>query len=362
MRIVYHSFEGRYSDSPRALFESLARTDSHSHLWLAAGEHRHGFPPGVETVEYGSPACVEALESADLVIANTHTDLEWRKPAGAVYLQTWHGTPLKRIHFDVLWAPEGRLERLSRDVARWDLLLSPNAASTERLRGAFAYDGEILASGYPRNDVLSSPDGDAIRARVRRDLGIADGVTAVLYTPTWRDDVVFGDGGKAFALDLDVDAFTRRLGDDHVLLLRLHYMLTGRLGAVDHPAVRDVSFHPEVAELFLAADVLVTDYSSTMFDFAVTGRPIVLHTPDLDDYATRVRGFYFDLEDAAPGPLLATSEDLIEALADLPAVSAAYADRYARFRAAFCHLEDGHATERVIARLSEGSSGTAPAG
>ncbi len=362
MKVVYQSFEGRYADNTRVLYEALrAREPGHEHVWLADPAHAAGFPPDALTVRYGSEQSIEALESADLVIANTHTDLPWRKRADALYLQTWHGTPLKRIHLDVLWAPEGRLDRLSGDVAQWDVLLSPNRVSTERLRGAFGFSGEVLESGYPRNDVLSGPDREAVRERVRRELGIPAGRTAVLYTPTWRDDVVFAKGeAAAFAdgdreleldLDLDVDAFTQRLGDDHVLLLRLHYMLKGRLKPVEHPAVRDVSLHADVGELFLAADVLVTDYSSTMFDFAVTGKPLLFYTYDLDDFEKRVRGFYFDLSPIAPGPLMQTTGELLDALAELPQVTAQYADRYAHFRDTFCHLEDGHATERVLDRV-----------
>jgi CDP-glycerol glycerophosphotransferase len=352
MKIVYHSFEGRYSDNPRVLYEALlARAARHDHVWLVDPDHAAGFPPDAATVEYGSRECIRALESADLVVANTHTDLVWTKRSGALYLQTWHGTPLKRIHFDVLWAPEGRLDRLSGDVAQWDVLLSPNHASSGRLRGAFGFTGEILESGYPRNDVLSSPDAAGIRERVRRDLGIAADTTAVLYTPTWRDDVVFAEGGREFALGFDVDAFTERLGEDQVLLLRLHYMLTGRLDPAEHAAVRDVSFYPDVSELFLAADVLVTDYSSTMFDFAITGKPLLFYTYDLDDFENRVRGFYFDLASVAPGPLLETTEEVLDALADLPGVAARYARPYERFRQTFCHLEDGHATERVLERV-----------
>ncbi|HEX2084825.1 MAG TPA: CDP-glycerol glycerophosphotransferase family protein [Solirubrobacteraceae bacterium] len=353
MRFVYNSFEGRYSDSPRAIYEALARRDGRRHhLWLADPAHVDAFPDGVETVPYGSPRCVEALEAADVLVANVHTDLVWTKRPETTYLQTWHGTPLKRIHWDVRWAPPGRLDRLQRDVDQWDLLVSPNRASTPLLRRAFRYDREVLETGYPRNDLLNAPRRDEVRARVRRALGIDHGVTAVLYTPTWRDDVVFGEGGKQFSLELDVEAFAERLGHDHVLLLRLHYMLTGRLAAVEHPAVRDVSFHPEVAELYLAADAMVTDYSSTMFDFAVTGKPMLFYTYDLADYQDRQRGFYFDFAPEAPGPLVETTGELIEALRDLPAVAARYADRYERFRAKYCHLEDGRATERVIARLA----------
>ena len=356
MKFVYNSFEGRYSDNPRAIYEALlAQGGDHAHLWLADAPHLDGFPEGVETVPYGSPQCVEALEGCDVLVANTHTDLVWEKRPGTLYLQTWHGTPLKRIHWDVLWAPPGRLERLQRDVDKWDCLLSPNAASTPLLRRAFRYDREVLESGYPRNDVLSSAGAEDLRARVRAELGIEEGRTAVLYTPTWRDDVVFGEGGKEFALGLDVEAFTDALGDDHVLLLRLHYMLTGRLAAVGHPAVRDVSFHPDVAELYLAADAMVTDYSSTMFDFAVTGKPMVFFTYDLADYQGRQRGFYFELEPEAPGPLVATNEELVSAIRELDADRGRHAERYARFREKFCHLDDGRAAERVIERVAAGA-------
>ena len=354
VKFVYNSFEGRYSDSPRALYEALRRRGGdHEHLWLADPAHADAFPEAVRTAEYATPSGLEAVQSADVLIANTHTDIVWTKREDAVYLQTWHGTPLKRIHWDVLWAPEGRLERLSHDVARWSYLISPNHVSTPLLRRAFRYEGEVLETGYPRNDVLSAPDRDEIRAAVRAELGIPAGRRVVLYAPTWRDDEVFAGGQDEFRLAFDVDAFAEQLGDDHVLLLRLHYMLTGRLRAAEHPAVRDVSFYGDISRLYLAADVLVTDYSSTMFDFAVTGRPILLYTYDLSDFADRVRGFYFDLAPVAPGPLLSTTQEVLDALRDLPAVGDRHAERYARFRKRFCHFEDGHASDRVLDRLLE---------
>jgi len=357
VRFVYNSFEGRYSDSPRALYEALrARGGDHEHVWLADPAHAAGYAAAdVTTAGWGTAQGRAALESADVLIANTHTDVAWSKPANTVHLQTWHGTPLKRIHWDVLWAPPGRLERLSQDVARWDYLVSPNRSSTPRLRGAFRYEGEILETGYPRNDVLGAPGGDAIRAAVRDELGIPEDRTVVLYAPTWRDAEVFGPTEARIAdelrLPFDIDAFTEQLGDDHVLLLRLHYMLTGRFQAAAHAAVRDVSFHADISPLYLAADVLVTDYSSAMFDFAVTGRPILFYTYDLADYQNRSRGFYFDFTPVAPGPLLSTSQEVLDALRDLPAVRDRHAGAYARFRERFCHLEDGHASDRVLDRL-----------
>src|SRR4051794_7530973 len=204
MRIVYHSFGGRYSDNPRAIYEALVERGDHAeHVWLCDPAHAAGFPPGTAVVACGDPAS-RLLESADVVVSNTHIELEWRKAPGTVYLQTWHGTPLKRIHFDVRWAPPGRLERLTRDVRRWDHLLSPNAVSTPLLRQAFGYDGPVDETGSPRNDVLSSPARDRIRDRVRDRLAIPRGATAVLYAPTWRDDILGDDGrpdpGRRFDL------------------------------------------------------------------------------------------------------------------------------------------------------------------
>jgi CDP-glycerol glycerophosphotransferase (TagB/SpsB family) len=344
------AFRGHFSDSPRAVYEALqARGVDATHTWLSAPHTQATFPDDVATVTFGSQQSIAALEGADLVVSNDHIPLDWEKRPGATYLQTWHGTPLKRIHNDVRWAPEGRLAYLEHDIAKWDLLLSPNAASTPRLRGAFGYTGAVHETGYPRNDLLSSPRADEVRAAVRADLGISDDQTVVLYTPTWRDDLVFNrTGPQDFEFPVDLDDFTARLGGDHVLLLRLHNMVMDRLEVVDGSPVRDVCNHPDIRDLYLAADAMVTDYSSTMFDFAITGKPMLFFTYDLEYFRDELRGFYFDLEDVAPGPLLPTSKELVEAIADLDAVAADHAERYARFRETFCHLEDGHATERVL--------------
>ncbi|MGI3781369.1 MAG: CDP-glycerol glycerophosphotransferase family protein, partial [Janthinobacterium lividum] len=242
---------------------------------------------------------------------------------------------------------EGRLAQLDRDVARWDHLVSPDPVSTPRLRAAFAYSGSVLETGYPRNDVLSSPAAPATRARVRAALGVPDGVTAVLYTPTWRDHDYFEPppGGLEFALPLD--ELAAALGPGFCLLPRLHYKVTHLRAERNAPGVVDVSYYPDVAELFLAADVLVTDYSSTMFDFAATGKPMVFYTYDLVAYRDSLRGFYFDLEPIAPGPVVDRPEELLDALRHLDAGQASHRRRYRRFQQTYGVLQDGHATERL---------------
>ena len=353
MRFVYNAFYGRYSDSPRAVYERLLELGGHqTHVWLVGQGHEHGFPPDTEIVTIGSAECRAALESADVVVSNTYLELDWTKGPDTVYLQTWHGTPLKRIHYD---APdigaEDRLQKLDEDVARWDHLLSPNAPSTDRMRSAFRYDGSVVETGYPRNDLLLAEDRDLRRAAIRAHLGLDDGTTAALYVPTWRDDEYYAPEA---ALGLDIEAFTDGMGDGWCLLPRVHYYMADRIRLQEGPAVRDVSAYPDIRDLYLAADVMITDYSSAMFDFAVTGKPMVFYTYDFAHYRDSVRGFYFDLVPEAPGPVVESMPDLIDALTRLDTFEDEYRDRYARFRELFCHLDDGRATDRVIELLLGG--------
>ena len=352
MRVVYNAFNGRYADNPRAIFEAWRRSDPDAtHTWLADPRHARGFPTGVLTVPIRSAAASAALENADLVVANCHTDLDpWRKKGGSTYLQTWHGTPLKRIHRAAVSQPAPHvMDALDAEIGTWDHLLSPSPAATRLLRAAFGYAGSVLETGYPRNDVLNAPDAVVRRQRIRRQLGIPDGTTAVLYAPTYRDDEVFGGDAP---LGLDLQRLTRQLGAGYIVLLRRHYYLGHRQPLTSTTRLRDVSSEPDIAELYLAADALVTDYSSSIFDFAITGKPIVMFAYDLPHYRDRLRGFTLDLATDLPGPVVADPGELAALLADLRGLRAAGADRYAAFAARYTQLEDGHASRRVLAQLS----------
>jgi CDP-glycerol glycerophosphotransferase len=209
----------------------------------------------------------------------------------------------------------------------------------------------VLETGYPRNDVLSGSGAASIRARVRAELEIPEETTAVLYAPTWRDDVVFNESIGEIADALKLQDALAALGSQYCVLRRLHYMLADRWRGIDHPQVRDVSFYPEISDLFLAADALITDYSSVMFDFAITGKPILFHAHDLADFRDRVRGFYFDLAADPPGPLLESADEVVDALRDLPGVRTRHEDAYARFSGQYCELADGQATRRVLSHV-----------
>jgi CDP-glycerol glycerophosphotransferase len=228
-------------------------------------------------------------------------------------------------------------------------MLSPNPFSTPILRRAFRFDGEILESGYPRNDLLSAPEAPARAASVRARLGIAPGKKVVLYAPTWRDDQFYRRGHYKLDWRIDLARFAAVLGDDHVLLVRVHPNVVD--GPPEHELVHHVSLYPDISELFLITDVLVTDYSSVMFDFANTRKPQLFYTYDLPHYRDKLRGFYFDFESEAPGPLLETSDALIEAIRSIDSVSASYQKAYDAFIDRFCPLDDGKAAARVVDRV-----------
>jgi CDP-glycerol glycerophosphotransferase len=351
VRILYNAFNGRYADSPRALHQGLlARGVEAEHLWLQDERFVGGFPADVATVPIGTPEAVAALESADVLISNTHIQLDrWHKPASAFYLQTWHGTPLKQIHRAAASIPsEEDMLELDDDIARWDALVSQSPAATGLLRGAFGYAGPVLETGYPRNDVLNAPDVDQRRAALREELGIGPDVTAVLYAPTYRDDTV-DDPDAPDGLDLEV--LLDRLGPGYTVLLRQHYYLYRRPVRTGVAGLVDVSDNPDIADLYLAADALVTDYSSAMFDFAVTGKPLMLYPYDLAHYRDRLRGFTLDLDTEGPGTLILEPEALAQALLELPATTTVDDERYAAFRERWCTLDDGHATDRVLDEL-----------
>ncbi|TDC71734.1 CDP-glycerol glycerophosphotransferase family protein [Actinomadura sp. GC306] len=353
--VVYDSYSGKqYSDSPRAIHDELVRRGADvEHLWVVR-DRQVELSGTARPVRLWGAEWYEAMARSRYIVTNAHLP-EWfvRRP-GQVVVQTWHGTPLKRIGFDiedVQFANSRYLEKVAKETPNWNYLVSPNAFSTPILRRAFRYEGELIETGYPRNDVLASPDRDLLAERVRERLGLPAGKRAVLYAPTWRDDSYYGPGKYRLDLRLDLDRAVAELGEDHVLLIRRHPNVVDTVPERADGFVRDVSAYPDIAELFLVSDVLMTDYSSLMFDYANTGRPMLFFTYDLEHYRDELRGFYFDFEQEAPGPLLGSSDEVIDALRSIGEVERDYAAPYERFTRRFCELDDGKAASRVADRI-----------
>jgi len=187
---------------------------------------------------------------------------------------------------------------------------------------------------------------------VRRRLGLPDGKRVVLYAPTWRDNQYYASGRYRFDFRLDLERAWQELGDDHVVLFRGHHHMADDVPAGSRPGFAfNVTTYPDISELFLVSDVLVTDYSSVMFDFAPTGRPMLFFTYDLDLYRDDLRGFYFDFEAEAPGPLLATSEEVLAAIGNIDSAAGQYRAAYQKFTGKFCPLDDGKAGARACDRI-----------
>jgi len=356
--VLFISWKGKQcGDNPLGIAEELRRRgDDREHLW-AVTDWSVPVPEGGTAVLRGTQEYYEALARSKYLISNDDMQAPFRKRDGQFYVQTWHGTPLKKIGFDIanpqFISGTAYFDHLARDIAQWDLLLSPNPFSTSVMRGAFRYEGEIGEYGYPRNDLLCRSGAAETAARVRDRLGLPDGKRVVLYAPTWRDNQVYANGRRyRFDMRLDLERAWAELGEDHVFLIRGHHHMADDVPAGMRPGFAvNVTAYPDITELYLVSDLLVTDYSSTMFDFAVTGRPMVFFTYDLADYRDNLRGFYFDFEAEAPGPLLATSDEVIAAVRDADSVAASYRDAYERFAARFAPLDDGKAGARVCDRV-----------
>ncbi|WP_370616474.1 CDP-glycerol glycerophosphotransferase family protein [Mumia sp. Pv 4-285] len=346
-RVAY--FECYYgtsaTDSARAIHEELRRRGSDLELVWGVEDRSVVVPEGGRAVVRGSREWWEVLAHARFLTFNAGLPYGLRRREGQTVVQTWHGTPFKRLGSDRPGFDDPSTAMV-RSVARWDALLAGNPHSAEVFGRVWGYHGPIHQLGYPRNDALARAGATDV-AGARRTLGIDDDRLVVLYVPTWRD------GNRVMDQLLDTEALVSGVGREVTVLVRGHMNISGwstRIGGHD---VLDVTGYPEINDLFLAADVAVTDYSSIMFDYSVTGKPLVFFVPDLDDYRDRRRGTYLDLEESGPGPAVRTTEQVIDVLRDLDSTRVRFAERYAAWVATFNPLDDGRAAARVVDALYE---------
>lgn len=346
--VFFESFLGKaYAGNPRYLYEALRlRRPDLQFVWSYEGSAR--IPGDPRIVDRHSDDYYRLLAQARYRVNNVLFPVHGKK-TGTRYLQTWHGTPLKRLGFDIeIDGPEMQArDNFFRESRSWDALLSANAFSSETLSRAFRHQGEVLEVGYPLSDSLTS--SPARRQALIESFGLPSDKRFVLYAPTWRDDQAIGPWQHRFDLQLDLERFAREAPQDMVLLIKSHHLVAERLDRARLPAnVVDLSHCDDISELCELADVLVTDYSSVFFDFAATGRPILFFCYDLASYASNIRGFYLDVPDQLPGPVAQDNDELIAMLGALDRIESAYAERYAAFRQRFCPYCDGRSADRLI--------------
>lgn len=349
---VYAAYWNRgVSCNPEAVFRKARElAPGVRGVWVISKNHVDSVPEGIDYVVPGTRRYWATMARATYFFNNVNFPDHVVKRPGQVHVMTHHGTPLKIMGLDQQDYPAAaqglNFDRLLKRVDRWDWSVSANPHSTEVWARAYPGAARSLETGYPRNDVLASATDEQVRA-VREGLGIRPGQRAVLYAPTHRDYEA------AFTSRLDLERFCAAVGPDTVVMVRAHYFYGGAK-LPGSPSVIDVSEHPRIEDLCLAADALITDYSSVMFDYAHLNRPIVVHAPDWETYRT-VRGVVFDLLSGrpgeTPGAVATTTDELARVFNDGSWDSPASRELLAAFRARFCPYDDGRAAERVVRRV-----------
>jgi CDP-glycerol glycerophosphotransferase len=405
--VMFECYAGRgYTCSPRALYQAMLadpRFKDHTFVWvlraklarsldLLGGYDVRGLDPGTATQDgllrmFGIEA-LEELKRATIVpyaskeyyrqharagywisnyILPTHMDVR----EAQTYLQTWHGTPLKRLGCDIsedksnaMYLVRDIHDRYKTEGRRFSRLLSPSRFTTEKLMTAFDLadrgDEVVIEEGYPRNDYLLNVTTEQIEA-TRRRFSIPEGKRAILYAPTFRDNQHDSGTGYTLIPEVDFDLLQRELADDYVILFRPHYLVANKFNFARFDGfVRDVSTIMDINDLYVVSDILVTDYSSVFFDYANLGRPTIFYMYDLELYAKELRGFYLDL-DELPGPIVRDERGFVAAIRSAGMPDEGLLETTRRFNERFTSLDDGRVSQRVLRRLFDDQAGTAKA-
>ena len=355
-QIIFCSFRGDYySDSPKYLYEYLYENypDEFDYVWVL-NDKNVKVPGNPKKVKRFSLDFYKEVARSKYWVINGRQSVVLAKRKDQIIVSTWHGTPLKKLGLDIgnVYTRDPFLKHSYIDVSKeWDYLISPNRYTTDILKSSFGYEREIFESGYPRNDILYNADENKVN-EIKSKLNVPNDKKIILYAPTWRDDEFVDIGSVKFKLQLELDKLKEALSDEYIVLVRTHYFISNNLdlSGVEDFAF-DVSRYDDIAELYLVADILITDYSSVFFDYANLKRPILYYTYDLEKYENVLRGFYLDIHEEVPGPLLKTTEEVIDSIKNIESLKEEYKDKYDAFYERFCSIEDGNASKRIVEKV-----------
>jgi CDP-glycerol glycerophosphotransferase len=346
--VVFESHLGlSYSDSPKYIYEALRRHKYQGRITWSYAENTNGFPKDARLVQRNSWSYLRALARAEFWVDNQGFPQWMGKRKQATYIQTWHGSALKTMGVNtpqVKAMLTAQRRALTKAVGRFDHFLVRGEWDIRTLVEAFEMRAEPLRVGYPRNDLLVAADRDQRSKELRARFGFPEDKTVLLYAPTFRNT------SGLFKPDFDFAAFAREFGDTHLLLVRAHYLNSVQVPEQARGAVQDMSKYPDVTELFLASDALITDFSSVMFDFSLLDRPMVFFAPDDAGYA-QDRGTYFDLRAEAPGPYTTSEAEFFDAVRTLTERDGEFRDTRRAFAERYGEYEHGDAAEQVYQRF-----------
>ena len=350
--VVFNSFNGKtYGCSPKAVYEYMLTQDEFkdwTFIWAFKNAKKHRFleeNPNTIVVKQTARVYEKKLIRAKYWITNYRVpDHVWPQK-DQVYVQCWHGTPLKRLGYD-LETSENAIDSIAdirkkyaMDAEKFNYILSPSGFASEKFTSAWnlketKMEDKVMEIGYPRNDFLINHTQEDIRM-IKEKLEIPEDKKVILYAPTWRENQHLPGEGYQFQLPVDFKRWREVLGEEYVVLFRAHYFISNSFEFEAFQGfVYDVSQMDDINPLYLAADVLITDYSSVFFDYANLRRPILFFMYDYEQYKHEMRDFYFDIH-MLPGPVLMNQEEVLKTLKNLPDMVDKYEKKYAEFNNVF---------------------------
>lgn len=357
--ILFSSFNGKaYSDSPKAVFEMLKNDDSFSDFTFIWALNNPEPIEGAEVVKFNSIKYFYLLAKAKYWLFNAKMPTYYKKKDDQIYVQFWHGTPLKKLGHDIVdngqtyYRSKQTYQQMTRsydqDSIKWDYLISPNSFSSSVFASAFKVStSKMIESGYPRTDCLVN-FGVSDKQQIKEKLGLPLDKKVILYAPTWRDDV-FNVKGYGFDFELDFDYWHDQLGDEYVMLLKPHYLISNNYHIPTH--LEDFVFMMDAKEdintAYLSSDILITDYSSVFFDFALLNKPIYFYMYDFDKYKDILRGFYLNVPDDLPNEVIQDEHYLVDCIQK----DKFDFNKLVDFNKRFNTWHDGKSTEKVIQEI-----------
>ncbi len=346
-RIVFESMWGKkYSCNPQAIYEYIEKNYPEYECIWALNDARHPIKGNAKRVRRNSLEYYYYLATAKYLVNNVNFPDAYVKRKGQIEVQTMHGTPLKTFGLEIpgeLATEKARQDFIKRN-ARWNYLVVQGEFTATKAFDCFGVEVPIMRTGYPRTDMLYNASEKKI-AKIKKTLNIPEGKKVVLYAPTWRIM-------NQFDMQLDVERFRRELGEEYVLLVRIHHFSAkGYTIPADNKVIFDVNDYSSIEDLYIISDMLITDYSSALFDYAITEKPMIFYLYDIEEYAENLRGTYFDIEKEAPGPLAYNNDQLLSTIVNVKEEMDNCLDRRKAFYAKYVNYECGDSSRKVVEKM-----------
>lgn len=365
--IIFGCFNGRsYCDSPKALYKYILadeKFNDFNYIWIFKEPEKHKYleeNKNTTVISEKGKKYVKAMAKAKYWIFNYKIPDYIYPKKDQVFVQCWHGTPLKKLGCDLkkfdnaMNSLDEMKKRYNEETRKISYFLSPSKFATEKFISIWNMkenkkENCIVELGYPRNDFLYNYTKEDEK-NIKEKLGISKlDKKIILYAPTYRDNQHTSGVGYTYKTEVDFDKLKEELSEEYIILFRSHWLVANLFDFDKYKGfVYNVSDYDDIDELYIISDLLITDYSSVFFDYANLKRPIFFYMYDLEEYRDDIRGFYLDLKEL-PGPILKTEDELIKNIKNTTIDF--YNDKYKAFNQKFNYLDDGKASERVIKKV-----------